>query len=62
MMAAASAGGNAPQNSGPADDVAVLKLLETLQTDLRTLCLQTKKRFPHIREVNLLVFKIIDYL
>ena len=29
-----------------------LKLLEVLQTDLKTLCLHAKKRFPHIREVS----------
>uniref|UniRef100_A0A6A7FWF1 Protein MON2 homolog n=2 Tax=Hirondellea gigas TaxID=1518452 RepID=A0A6A7FWF1_9CRUS len=50
MAALVAADGSTAATVGSSEGAATLKLLETLQTDLRTLCLQTKKRFPHIRE------------
>ena len=35
-----------------ADGASTLKLLETLQTELKNLCLHVKKKHPYVRDVS----------
>lgn len=53
-----TAGGSktAAGQSAASEGAATIKLLEGLQTDLRTLCLQIKKKYPHIKEVSTVYF------
>ena len=39
-------------NMSTGKDANTSKMLENLQNDLKTLCMETRKRYPHIKDVS----------
>ena len=42
---------------GNTQDGNASKMLENLQNDLKTLCMETRKRYPHIKDVSEIILK-----
>lgn len=44
------------------NDNRSLKLYEALQNDLKNLCMETRKKYPHIKDVSIIIQFICLFL